>query len=82
MIKHLISAVAALGLTAGTFVIPVAATPAMAQSGSISCEARSPYATGLGVSYDGNAACQRALYECSIRTPYGATCYITRWWYN
>ncbi len=83
MIKTFVSALCAAALTAATFVIPFTAAPASAQvSGSYTCEARSAYALGVGISFDGNAACRRALAECSVRTPYGYYCYVTRWWVN
>ncbi len=66
--------------TAGMIAIPA---PAQAQAaGTITCEAVSSYATGYGWSYDGNVACRIALRQCAVRTPYGYTCYVNRWWYN
>lgn len=46
------------------------------------CEARSPYAIGVGYSPNINYACRIALRECAVRTPYGYTCYVTNsYWY-
>lgn len=60
------------------------ATPAHAQvyTGRIVCQANSPSAVGWGVSVDGNTACNRALYECSLRTPAYQICTVTRWYWE
>lgn len=68
-----IAAVTAAAFTAVSFVSPTKAEAAY-------CEARSPYASGWG-SGNMSYARNRALRECAVRTPRGATCYITycRW---
>ena len=40
------------------------------------CRAESPSAWGAGTANTIAAACKRALYECSVRTPTHQTCYV------
>ena len=82
--KKLIAGLASVALlAAASFTVPVFTSPAKAQvSGTYTCEAISPYATGYGISVSRNAACNRALAECAVRTPYGYYCNVNRWWYN
>jgi hypothetical protein len=70
MKKYAIAVAIAVAAFAGSSFV----TPSTAEAAY--CTARSPYASGWG---QGNLryARQRALYECSIRTPRGYTCYIT-----
>ncbi len=80
--KKIITALAAAAICA---IAPVAPTAALAQyypSGTATCEAASPFAFGVGNSYDASIACRRALYECALRTPAGYVCSVTRWWWN
>lgn len=78
--KKITSILAALGLVSLSVIVPV---PAMAQYyGTVTCEAASPYAQGLGINYTPASACQRALAECAIRTPTGFVCTVTRWYWN
>lgn len=70
MKKYLaIAAIAAAAFTTFSFASPSTAEAAY-------CEARSRFASGWG---SGNLAYarNRALYECSVRTPRGYNCYIT-----
>lgn len=69
------AALALAGMTAIT--VPTAAQ-AQVYTGRILCVAQSPYAYGYGAAYDAATACQAALQQCSIRTPYGSVCYVTR----
>jgi hypothetical protein len=82
-ISRLIAAVAALATVIGIS-MAATATPVSAQTytGRIVCEARSPSAFGYGVNHNGAAACQRALNECSVRTPSYQVCYVTRSYYE
>lgn len=71
MKKYLGAGVAAAAVfTTLSFVAPSSAEAAY-------CEARSRFASGWGSGSLATAQ-RRALYECSIRTPRGYTCYITR----
>jgi hypothetical protein len=68
-------------------ITPIAAftaSPAQAQqrTGRVVCVAESPSAYGYGTNFNGTLACQRALVECSLRTPEYQTCYVTRWYWE
>lgn len=78
----MIKIISAIALMASSLSIPAFVSTAQAQSGTYTCVATSPYATGYGQSYNVGAACQRALYECSLRTPVGFNCYVTNRWFN
>lgn len=81
--KKFISRIVSLALIA-TPLAALTATPAQAQqrTGRIVCYAESASAYGYGVHFNGNIACDRALYECAIRTPQYQTCYVTRWYWE
>lgn len=77
--------IAAAALVAASIMAStVAPTAAKAQyyGTTVTCEARSAVAFGAWTHANGNYACQRALEECAVRTPYGYNCYVTRYWYN
>jgi hypothetical protein len=75
--------VSAIALLMGSMAIPAIVPMAQAQiSGTYTCVAKSPYATGVWQHYNLNFACRRALEECAYRTPMGYNCYITNRWYN
>ncbi len=83
MFKKVFTTMTAVALAIGSLAVPALMTPAQAQvSGTYSCRAQSPYAWGVGTHVNGNVACNIALQQCAIRTPYGSTCYVTNWWYN
>lgn len=76
--KKIFAIVAAIALAA----LPVTIPSAVAQPvGSVVCEARSASALGWGNAWTRRAACERALYECSLRTPANEVCVVTRWTY-
>ncbi len=78
--KKIIAMVAAAALgfavTAGAL---IGTAPAQAQvyTGRVICQANSPVAWGQGVAYNTATACQIALNNCSVRTPYWMTCSVT-----
>lgn len=79
--KKIITVMCGLALAATALVIPV--LPAQAQlSGSYTCVANSSFAEGVGINYNLDFACRRAVRECQIRTPVGFLCVANRWWYN
>lgn len=77
--KKLVLSLVAVSLATLT---PTLSVPAVAQTSIAHCEAKSPSAIGWASAYAMADACDRALYECSIRTPYYQTCYVTRQWWN
>jgi hypothetical protein len=73
---------AALALAGMTAVTLPEAAQAQVYTGRILCVAQSPYAYGYGSNVDGTLACQIALNQCSVRSPYGSVCYVTRTTYE
>lgn len=74
--KYFLSVLASIGIA--LIAVP---TVSLAQPTRVfQCEARSQFAIGIGTASVKQVACNRALYECSIRTPVGYTCYVTRFW--
>lgn len=69
---------AAVALALAPVSVPTAVA---APSGSVVCEAQSPSAVGVGNAWTRATACNRALYECAIRTPANEVCGVTRWWF-
>ncbi len=79
--NRVIAIIVSLALVALSFVVLTRPAVAQAIPVGVRCEAASPYAYGVWVASDVNYACARALQQCAARTPYGATCYVTRWYY-
>ena len=80
---RVVAALAAFALIALAALV-VLPTPAHAQvfSGRVVCHAASAYAAGVGVSFNGQEACNIAQYQCALRTPSYGVCYVTRWYYE
>jgi hypothetical protein len=62
-----------LAMSAVGFILTLVPTEASAWV----CRADSASAYGWGSNYYRGRAVSRALYECSIRTPRGQTCYLS-----
>lgn len=76
--KKLIVVLASVSLAS---IMPIVPATAAMQSTAV-CVAKSPSAQGWATGYNMNETCQRALYECAIRTPPSQVCVVTNYWWE
>lgn len=64
----------AIALLATVALLSTTSAPSQAQY-VWTCEAHLPVAYGVGISSNPMLACNRALIQCGLRTPYWMTCH-------